>query len=59
MVRLRRTNMAILLAPFCTKAFGMARPLSRGLAILVVVGLKGAMVLCVNMPFWLQTFVTS
>ena len=44
---------------FCTKAFGMARPLSRGLAILVVVGLKGAMVLCVNMPFWLPTFVTS
>ena len=48
--------MAILLAPFCTKALGMARPLSRGLVIFVVVGLEGAMVLQVNMPFWAAKF---
>ena len=33
------------------------RGLFRGLAILVVVGLEGTMVLLVNMPFWLPIFV--
>ena len=40
-----RTNMAILLAHFCPKALGMARPLSRRMVILAIVGLEGAMVL--------------